>query len=302
VDAQLALQGSAALSAGGLDVAASFSLVASVGPVSLESELDGERRLVADRCRVAVAALSGVLADDLDEVADLLESVLPSGILADADTFLAALDPEPIAAELDALLTDVLDAVPGFFTVAGDVLVDLAHRVRGLLETLGPGALAQRYLGVLDVVREELAVLDPGRLADELGEVHAEVRAALVAYDPRVLAGELDALRTTVAVAVRELGPANLVPDLSGIAAQVARVETLLPVDTIAAVGRQLDEVGAELRALDLQGMLDAVNAVGPELAEAITFLVNAIRDEIVTLLESIRFASGSVTVTVEVG
>lgn len=306
VDAQLALQGSAALSAGGVDVDVSLSLVASVSPAALQTELDGERRLVAERCRTATGALSGTLASDLDEVADLLDAVLPTLLLSDVDAFLDALDPEPVAAELDALLAAVVEATPGFLAAAETQLRALELRVRGLIETFNPGRLMQRYLAVLEVVREELALLDPGRLADELAEVHAEVRSALVAYDPRTLAAELDTLLAQVAAAVRGLDPSGLMPDLSGISAQTARVADILPINALAGVGTQLVEVGAELRALDVHGMLDAVNSLTPEIAEGIAALINTVRDELVNLLESIRYtstnASASVSVSLEVG
>lgn len=304
IDAQIALQGSAAFTAGGLSIDVSMSLVASSGPGALELELRGERDLVAQRCRTAGAGLSGTVADDLDEVADLLVSILPGDLLGDVDAFLAALDPEPIAAALDSLLASVVDATPAFLAAVGTELTALEARVRALIREFNPGNLMQRYLGVLDVVREELALLDPGRLADELGEIHAEVKAALLAYDPLVLAGDLDALVAQVAAAIRALDPSGLLPDLSGIAAQVARVGDILPVNALAGVGTQLTAVGDEIAALDVQGMLDAVNALTPEIAEGITILVDAVRDEIVDLLESIRYSSSSASasVSVEVG
>jgi hypothetical protein len=198
----------------------------------------------------------------------------------------------------------VVDATPAFLAAVGDELTALEARVRALIREFNPGNLMQRYLGVLDVVREELALLDPGRLADELGEIHAEVKAALLAYDPLVLAGDLDALVAQVAAAIRALDPSGLLPDLSGIAAQVARVGDILPVNALAGVGTQLTAVGEELTALDVEGMLEAVNALTPEIAEGITILVDAVRDEIVDLLESIQYSSSgaSASVSVEVG
>lgn len=301
VDAMLSLQGSAAMGAGGLDIDVSLSLVASANPAELELELAGERALVAERCRIAASSLTGEVADDLDEAADLLDAVLPSALLGDVDAFLAALDPEPIAAEFDTLLAAVVDATPAFLTAAGTELRAIERRVRALIETFNPGTLMQRFLGVLDVVREELSLLDPGRLADELGEVHAEMKAALLAYDPLVLATELDGLIAQVAAAIRGLDPANVMPDLGGIATQVARVADIVPVNALAGVGTGLSAVGEELRALDVQDLLDAVNALGPDIAEKITILIETVRDEIVALLETIRYTSTSASASVSV-
>jgi len=299
LDAQLALRGSAALSVAGVDVAMSVDLVASVSPGALLRAVDGERALVAAGARGLAGTLVGPVADDLEAVAALLETALPSALLSDVDGLLAALDPEPLAAELDALLAAVVDAMPAFLATAGEAATELVARVRGLVEELNPGTLAQRYLRVVEVLRDELALLDPARLADELGEVHAAVRASIAAYDPVVLARELDALLAQVAGAIRGLDPAGLLPDLSGVAAQVARVADVLPVAALDGVGQQLVAVGDELRALDVDAMIAVVDAIPPQVADGVSTLVESVRDELVALLQSIRYAGGSASVTV---
>ncbi|MGH9136456.1 MAG: hypothetical protein ACRD0G_05325, partial [Acidimicrobiales bacterium] len=127
------------------------------------------------------------------------------------------------------------------------------------------------------------------------------IKAALTAYDPRVIAGDLDQVLADVAAAIRGLDPSGLLPDLSGISAQVDRLGDILPVNALAGVGTQLEAVGDELRTLDVQGMLDVVNALPPEIAEAITLLIEAVRDEIKALLESIKYASTSASASVSV-
>lgn len=299
VDAQLALR---ATVAPGFDVEVGLSALARVGPGELAADLEGERRMLLERARSASGTLSGQLAHDLDATAELLEALLPGELLDDLEALLDALDPEPIAVELDGLLADVVDAMPDFLTGAAVEIRALEARVRALVDEFSPGTLMQRYLEVLEVIREELALLDPGRLADELGEVHAQVRGALTAYDPTALAADLDATLSAVAAALRGLDPSGLLPDLSGIEAQVLRVADILPVNALAGVGTQLTAVGDELRALDVEGMIDAVNGLGPETAEAIELLVTAVRDELVDLLESVRYASSSGSASVSGG
>ncbi len=304
LDAQLALESSVVVSAGGFDVEAGFDVIAQVGPGQMQAALAGDLAVVARRCEAVNGRLAGAVAHDLDAVADLLEAFLPGGVTGDLDTFLAALDPEPIAADLDAVMARVVDAVPDVLAAVGDDLHGLEARVRRLIDQLNPGTLAQRYLRVLDVVRDELAVLDPGRLADELGEVHGAVRAAIGAHDPRGLAADIDGILRAAAADVRSLDPSTLLPDLSGLTAQVERVGDLLPVEALAGIGEDLVEVGDELRALDIAQMIEAVNAVPPELADAISDLVESIRDELVALLASIRYAhpGGSASASVSVG
>lgn len=304
LDAQLALESSVVVSVDGFDLEAGLDVVAQVGPGQMRAALAGDVAMVAARCRAVSGGVTGAVAHDLDAVADLLDAFLPGGITADVDAFLAALDPEPIAADLDALMARIVDSVPGFLAAVGDELRDLEARVRRLVDQFNPGILAQRYLRVLDVIREELSVLDPGRLADELGEIHTAVRAVIIAYDPRGLAAEIEAILRAAAADVRALDPANLLPDLSGLTAQVERVSDLLPVKALEGVGQELVEVGEELRALDITQMIEAVNALSPEMADAITSLIDTIRDELVALLRSIRYAhpSASASVSVSVG
>jgi hypothetical protein len=304
LDAQLALESSVVISAPGFDVEASLDVLAQAGPGQMQGALAGDLAMVAARCQAVNGSLTGAVAHDLDAVADLLDAFLPSGITGDLDAFLAALDPEPIAADIDALMARIVDAVPDFLAAVGDEIRDLEARIRRLVDQFNPGTLAQRYLKVLDLIREELSVLDPGRLADELGEIHGAVRSVIAAYDPRGLAAEIDGILRAAAADVRSLDPSNLLPDLSGLTAQVERVTDLLPVHALEGIGQELVEVGDELRALDITEMIEAVNALSPEMAEAITTLIDSIRDELVALLRSIRYAhpSASASASVSVG
>ena len=80
----------------------------------------------------------------------------------------------------------------------------------------------------------------------------------------------------------------------------------MLPIAALEGVGTQLVAVGDELRALDVDGMLATVDAIPPQVAEAASTLVESVRDELVALLESIRYAgagaSGSVSVSGSLG
>ncbi|NWO67896.1 hypothetical protein, partial [Escherichia coli] len=89
--------------------------------------------------------------------------------------------------EIDTLVHDLFAMVP---TLTTELLPDLqafVDRLKALLNHFNPGSQAQKFLGVIDVVREELDVIDPHRLVAELAEVHGVIKATLMAYDPRVL-------------------------------------------------------------------------------------------------------------------
>ena len=254
------------------------------------------------RAGSAAGALTGSVAAALDDAATALEGCLLGRLAGDLDRLLAALDPEPLAAEFDALVATIIDATPALLAAAETEIVSLDRRVRALVAEFNPGAQAQRLLGFLDVLAEELDLLNPARLADELGEVHAALRAAIAAYDPAVLAADVDRLLDTAATTIRGLDPANLLPDLSGIRAQVERLPDLLPVKALEGVGTALTDVGEELVALDVAGMLATVNGLAPAVTDAFLEALAAVKAEIVALLQAIRYASTSGSASVSVG
>ncbi|MBL7599350.1 hypothetical protein INQ10_25320, partial [Escherichia coli] len=49
-----------------------------------------------------------------------------------------------------------------------------------------------------------------------------------------------------------------------------------------------------ELRAIDIGALIAAVNGLGPELVENFEALIEALQDEIVALLDALRYAGGS--------
>jgi hypothetical protein len=308
IDAQLALHArfGAGASGGGvgvsIDVDASVALIASVAPARLYSRLQPELDLLRARAGTATGSLTGSVAANLEAAADALDGSMVTTLAGDLDAFLAALDPEPIAAEFDALVASVVDATPGFVAAVSAELADVERRVRALIAEFNPGAQAQKLLGVFDVLREELDLLNPARLADELGEVHAALRAAIAAYDPAVLAADVDGLIDGVAADLRGLNPASLLPDLSGVRAQVQRLPNLLPVQALTDAGAELQEVGGQLVALDVQGLLDTVNALAPAVTDAFLRAIEAVKQELLTLLRSIRYASTSASASVSVG
>jgi hypothetical protein len=304
VDAQLALRGNVALSAGGVDVEASVGVVAVVGAAGIRQRLAAEVALLGQRGESALAAASGSTAAALEGAALQLERCALGGVLDDAESLLTALDVEPIAAEIDGLVLDVLTRAPELLAAAEAEILDVWRRIQALIQEFNPGAQAHRLLVLLDVIREQFDLLNPGRLADELAEVHGAIKAIVAAYDPRLLAADLDALVDEAAAAIRALDPATLVGDLSAIEAQLARLPALVPTEALSGVGTSLEAVGEELAAVDVSALFDSVERLAPQVADAIAAAIVALQAEIVALLESIRYAqvSGQATVTVSVG
>jgi len=297
VDAQLALSArGTVLSEGGVDIEASAELVASVSGAALKAELLPGLRAFGARTEATTAALGDGIGARIDEIASALEGCSLASLGDDLDAFLEALDPEPIAEEFDALIAEAFDLAAGALPELEDLLPEFEGRVRRLVERYNPGAQAQRLLSVLDVLREELDLLNPRRLADELSEIHGAVRAALTAYDPELLARELDEAIAAAAAALRAIDPSGLEPDLTPLQDPIDRVPGLLPLEALDGVATGLDEVGAELTALDVPSMIETVNRIAPQVADAVDDTVEAVRTEVVALLESIEYASSAVS------
>jgi hypothetical protein len=304
VDAQLALRGGVTLTSGGVDVDASVSVVAAVGAAGIRNRLAAELALLGERGETAVAAASGSTAAALESMAGQLERCSLGGVLDDAESLLTALDVEPIAAEIDALVLDALTRAPELLAAAEAQILDVGRRIQALIQEFNPGAQAHRLLVLLDVIREQFDLLNPERLAAELAEVHTAIRSIVAAYDPRLLAADLDALVNEAAAAIRALDPATLIGDFSAIEAQLTRLPALVPTAALSGVGASLAAIGEELTAIDVAALFDSIETLAPQVADAIASAVTALQAEIVALLKSIRYAqvSGEATASVSVG
>ncbi|MGE0824800.1 MAG: hypothetical protein AB7P18_22110 [Candidatus Binatia bacterium] len=295
--AQFAIQ--ANFSAGEIDVNASINAVALAGPGPLREVLGESTRMVRERLHGAVAHAGGSVGSELDRAARTLESLRLSRLTGDLTALLDALDPEPIAAEIDALVATVVARTPTLLRELESEVQTTLQKVRAIVNDLNPGVQAQKFLSVLDVVRAELDVLNPRRLADELSEVHAAVRNTLVMYDPAVFAAEIRETLLSIGADIRALDPATLLGDMSFLETTVNRVADAVPTQALQGVGTSLETVGQQLTELNPAELIEALNQLGPRVVEAFADAVDAIRNEIVMLLESLRFASGSASVSV---
>lgn len=300
--AQLAIQ--ANFQAGAINIDASLGAVALAGPGTMRQELAESMRQTVSGTRQVASAAGGSTGAALERIAVALESCSLARLVSDLDALLAALDPEPIAAEIDAFVLAVLRRAPGLLAEVQEELAQAVQRAQAMIAEYNPLVQAQKFIRVLDVLREELERLSPRSLAAELGELHTALREALLAYDPAVFTGELTALIASLADSLRALNPSNLLGDLSFLDGILDQIEAASPAQALAGVGESLQEVGAELATLDPGTMLQAVTDLGPQLLEAFTKMLDTIRDEIVALLQALKYAatSASASVSVSVG
>jgi archaellum component FlaC len=295
--AQLAIQ----VSAPGVDVDVSLSALATVSTGDLAAEIETSLNDIRGEAREAAAAIAGNSAVILERAADALESFRLAGAVATIDDLLAELDPEPLAAEIDAFAVAVLKKVQEVMPTLAADLEAAIRRLRELFQELNPVAQARKFFRVLDVIREELAILSPARLADELGDIHAAIRAAVAAYDPAELAKPIAEALQKIAGSIANLSVADLLGDVDFLEPIVKQIEAISPAAFLEDVGKQLKAVGEELQKLDPGALLDSVNQIVPRVEEGFEKAVEAIRAELIALLESLRYAADNASFSLEV-
>ena len=285
-----------------LDVDAAATVLASAGPGPLREALAGTLDLAAGTARDLAAGVSG--AGQALEGAALALERSPLGQLGrDLDAFLAALDPEPLAAELDAFVNAAVARLPDLVGELGGELEHALLRIEQLLLDHNPAMLLQRFLSVLDVIRAELEILDPHVLVAELDPLHAAARGVLESYDPSRLVAELEGILASVAGALRTINLDDVpgVGELPGLAAILERVEQAVPIRALADVGAALDDAGEQLGNIDLAGLVDEIEQLRPRITTAMTVAVDTIQAELAALLEAIQYASTSASASVSV-
>jgi len=297
--AQIALQ--ANFSGGGLDLNLTLGGLNRSGPAAFRAELSvhtGE-----SRGRVAGAGTRHApVAARLLAIAEVLEASPLADLTGGVDALLAALDPEPLAVEVDELVYAVIRKAPELFEAIGPALNAAVDRARALFGALNPAALAQRILrAALEAVQEELSVLDPALLAAELDEIHQAIRATLAAYDPALLAAELGAVQAELVAALRGIDPAAMLGDLGDLDGLLERAAQAVPTDILTGFPDQLTALDEAFAAVDLDAILGVVAGLAPEILEAFQHALDGVRNEIVALLESLRFATARIEASVEV-
>jgi hypothetical protein len=276
--------------------------VAQAGPGAMREALLQDVRTACEQAQATAADAARQAGAALGRAAIALERCHLSALGGDLDAFLAALDPEPIAAEFDAFAAAALAQAPLLIPQIADDLRAAAQKIQTMAQELNPAAQAHKFLVVFEAIREELEVLNPRWLAAELGDVHAAIRETIAAYDPAVFAEEVYQIIGTVADSLRSLNPVELLGDLTDFDDMLSQVEDAVPTNALAGVGDSLAVVGAQLAELDPAGLLATLESLGPEVIDAFEAAAEAIRREIVALLEALRYASGSASATVEVG
>jgi len=295
-EAQLAIEANFTTEQIELDV--SLQTVANVRPGQLRLELDQMLNDTFEQIRQMSAQLTSTTGNSLMYAIDQLEKNMLHGLTQNMDDFLAALDPEPIASELDTLIETVLRRAPEALDDIQDDLIAAARRFEQIIRDLNPATQAQKFLTVAEVLEEQVNLLDPRRLAAELTEIHQAIKQIFLAYDPAVFAQEIFEIIEALAEALEALDPATLLGDLADFDAVIQRIKDAVPIQALADIDSSLEEVGSRLQEINPSALMDAINDLPDRIVEAVRNAVEAIKAEILALLQAIKYASGNASVS----
>lgn len=301
MDAQLAI--SMNFSSENFNVQGSCAIVAQCSSGMIRNDLHGAYSRFSQTIQSKATRTSGQLGAKLDSAASALERCSLSGLTGDIDSLLAALDVEPIAQKIDNLVFTIIGRTPALLTSLETELQNFVQKLRSMLTMFNPAYIAQKFMGIINIFREQLETLDPRRLAMELGEIHKALRDTIAAYDPALFAEEIYDIIERLVQSLELLKPSELLSGFSFSDDFLDKIKNAVPTEALKDIDRSLDNVGNELAQLDPSSLLEAVNTIAPRLVEQFDNACNAIKNEILTLLKAIQYqqscASASVSVTV---
>jgi hypothetical protein len=288
------------------DLDAKLLAIGRAGPAGLVAELGATTGPAVAGVRTGVGQLGGSTASALERAASALERCRLAGVTSDLDAFLAAIDPEPVAAAVDALVSTAIRRGPDLVSAFGDTLAHIMEQFRALIERYQPAAIAMRFLPLLQIIDDEISLLDPRALAAEVEDVYNIIVGTVAAYDPAAIAATVDAEIAAVVTELHGFSASSLIPDTSFLQPLVDKIQGASPLPALHDAATNLDALGARLADVDLDRLVADVNGLGPKVSEGVDRAVEAIKREILALLDALQFgaanASASVSVSGSVG
>jgi len=243
----------------------------------------------------SLTALGQVLADFVPPSLTLPQTEATA--LARIDALFDAIDPTPIADEMDAIGAAIEAKLQGFAEDIAKALFKIWNAVFEELLPVLPQGILPALTAVMDAVRTQLSALDPASLEVELDELLDAVVEALQAYSPAAFAGTLSTTFQAVKSKLDALDPAELLGNLDPLAAAIDELEQLRPSVVLQPLAAAAENVDAAL--LDLLDF-DPAQVVAEAIANLkaqIELVLQRIEVELDGLLADLE-ASGGVAVS----
>ena len=280
-----------------VQVFADFNTSAMTSDLSLS--LETHRGQVLD----AVQSKLNGLGEILDGIADLLENHRVTKLGKSLASLVDAVDPEPIAAAIDSIAQAALGKFVELYDLAEDEFKSLFTRIQQMIRQYNPALQLQRLSDVMAVFWEEMALLNPHFWVTQVKPIHEAVRTALSAYDPANwtadLLNEFNALKTKVT----SIDPTSLI-DPGQLNPFKAQADAVAVID-LTTIGQDLQlalgELTEGLADLDPAMLLDTVTHLKERILAQLDPVVDAIHQEILTLLKSLRYVTTQVSASASV-
>src|SRR5207244_3764686 len=163
-----------------LDV--SLDAIALAGPGPLRDALAGALDVAAGEARRAALAAGGEVGAALIGAASALERARLSSLTGGLDELLAALDPEPVAAEVDAACRSAVAAYDPAVLV--DEIGNFLHSIAQAVRSLDPAAfLGDDDLAFLKTAVDRAEQAVPSKALEAVGQELDEAGKQLAAID-----------------------------------------------------------------------------------------------------------------------
>lgn len=193
-------------------------------------------------------ALGQVLADFVP--ASLILPETEAAVLARIDALFDAIDPTPIADEMDAIGAAIEAKLQSFAADIAKSLFKVWNTIFEEMLPVLPQGMIGALTGVMDAIRAQLAALDPAGLEAELDELLDAVVETLQAYSPAAFAATLSTTFEAVKSKLSELDPAALLGNLDPLAEAIDALEQLRPSVVLEPLKNAAENVDAALVAL----------------------------------------------------
>ena len=288
---------------GNLQVNTQLELLGDNSSTNASSSLSANLALHQAAITAAVREKYTELGETLDAIADLLETHPISLLSQNLTDLLNAVDPEPLAAALDSLANAATAKFIELSEVVGDQLQALFTRIQSMIRQYNPALHLQRLSEVIAVFWEEMRLLNPHYWVGKTKPIHLAILESLADYDPAVWTGDLVAEIQAIKAKLTTIDPAALLDpgQLNPFQAQANSAATI----DFTQIGTDLKTAMAgfseSLKTLDPAQLLSTVDTLKARMVDQLDPVVDAVHQELLTLLKSLKYISTQASASVSV-
>lgn len=288
---------------GHLSIETELSILQTFSSTELFAQLGEELLEQQTKLKGSVQDMLGDCGNLLDNIADLLETNPISRLGDRLQNLLDAIDPEPVAAALDSVantaflkfleLTDVLDTD----------LETLINRIKRMIHQYNPALHLQRLREVMTVFWEEMAIINPHFWVSQITPLHQAIRESLSAYDPASWSAPLLTTVNALKTKLTNIDPSNIL-DLGQLNPFQAQANNAAAIDFTqlgADLKIALGDLTAGLDELDPAQLLTTVDELKNRILDQLNPVIDAIHQELLTLLKSLKYVSAQASASVSV-